>query len=215
MTYPPDWRNASASTDIDAVLQRHPFAQLVSTNNGLRNTRVPFASDFADGQLTGLRAHLSGANPQAQGLDGAQVLVIFSGPHSYVSPNWRADKSRAGTFDYVEVRVRGTARLVDDECWFRQLIDDLSAMIEPQYAEVGNYPMWQTRDAPEGYIERLYPFITCFEIAVEQVEVIAKLHQQMPAADRASIADHLQRADRDDSRAIAQLIRAGLDSPPG
>jgi len=141
------------------------------------------------------------------------VLVAFSGHATYVSPHWRIDKTRGGTYDSEEVIVRGTARtaptaptaLALDH--FRRLIDDLSALIEPQYAEAGDYPIWQTSMAAPGYIERLVEHVTQFVIEIEDFEVVSKLHQHFPKEDRQSVAAHLARCSRDASRAIAEKMR--------
>jgi transcriptional regulator len=210
VVYPPQWRIADSGPDALALIRAHPFALLVSAQDGVHATRIPFAADHRDGRLLHLRGHLNAANPQVRNLDGQDVLVVFDGPATYVSPNWRSDGSRAGTYDYEQVKVRGTVRVIDDIARFRALIDDLAAAIEPQYAEVGDYPVWQTHMAPEGYIERLYPAITLFRIDVAAVEMVSKLHQSFPEVDRRSIAEHLERSHRDDSRAIAARIRAQL-----
>lgn len=209
MTYPPQWRVEDPGA-ARALMQAHPFAHLFSARGGLRATRVPFVTDAEAGALTRLRAHLNAQNPQAVELDGAPVLVVFSGPSTYVSPHWRVAPTRGGTYDYEEVRVHGTARVTAEIGFFRRLIDDLSALIEPQYAEVGDYPVWQTSMAPEGYVERLFPHVTPFIVHVETVEMISKLHQPFPEADRRSVAEHLSRSRRDDARAIAEKIRQQL-----
>lgn len=211
MGYPPDWRVVEDLQAAAALMRAHPFAHLVTAHRGLRSTRIPLIADFEDGRPKRLRGHLNAQNPQAQELDGRQALVTFDGPASYVSPNWRSDLSRAGTYDYEQVQVRGMVKLVTDIAFFRRLIDDLAAMIEPQYAEVGDYPVWQTAMSPPGYIERLLPAITAFEVEVESVEMISKLHQAFPEADRRSICNHLARSRREDARAIAAKIRAQLD----
>ena len=208
MTYPPQWRNNGEAGDARRLIERYPFAHLFSSQKGLHATRTPFVADFDGSVLTGLRGHLNRLNPQVVALDGAEVLIVFSGPSAYVSPHWRSEKTRAGTYDYEEVRVRGTARLVGDMTFFTTLIDDLSALIEPQHAEVGSYPVWRTATAPEGYIERLFPHITAFTITVDSVEMISKLHQQFPHEDRQSIVVHLRRSHREDSRLIAERIAA-------
>ena len=210
MTYPPEWRKESDPAKSIDLMRTHPFAHLFTAHGNLNATRIPFVTDTFDNQPARLRAHLNAQNPQTNGLDGAEVLVVFSGPSTYVSPHWRIDKGRGGTYDFEQVTIRGTARLVDCLDAFCTLIDDLSSLIEPQYAEVGDYPVWQTSMAPEGYIERLYPHITQFEIEVQHCELISKLHQQFPQEDRQSIADHLDRCARDDSRAIASRIRESL-----
>jgi transcriptional regulator len=207
MTYPPPWRreeNLDASLDL---MRAHPFAHLFTSHNGLQATRVPFVVDVEQGAPKQLRAHLNGQNAQCAGLDGAEALIVFSGPSTYVSPHWRVAPTRGGTYDYEEVRVHGRARVGGGIAFFRALIDDLSALIEPQYAEVGDYPVWRTSMAPDGYVERLYPQIVAFTVEVEKVEMISKLHQHFPEEDRLSIAAHLARSHRDDARAIARRIR--------
>jgi transcriptional regulator len=206
MTYPPPWRDNADPAEARALMRDYPFAQMFTAQAGLRSTRIPVIADEAGGSLR-LRAHLNGQNPQVNGLDGAPVLIVFSGPSSYVSPHWRVKPTRAGTYDYEEVRVHGVARLGGDIEFFRSLIDDLSALIEPQYADIGDYPVWRTDMAPEGYVERLFPQIAAFTVEAEKVEMIAKLHQHFPEEDRRSIADHLARSRREDARAIAERIR--------
>ena len=133
--------------------------------------------------------------------------MVFQGPSTYVSPHWRAAKTRGGTFDYEEVRVRGIARPVSDIAFFRNLLNDLSSLIEPQYAEVGDYPVWQTTMAPEGYIERLFPALLAFRIEIHEIDMISKLHQNFPIEDRIAVADHLARCHRQDSQLISDKIR--------
>ncbi len=207
MSYPPDWRRVTDPAAALALMAAHPFAHFFTSHGGQRVTRIPFVTDTEDGQPTRLRAHLNSQNPQAEGLDGSPVLVAFSGPSTYVSPHWRQDKARGGTYDYEEVIIRGTARAVEGIEFFREMIDDLSALIEPQYAEVADNPVWQTTMAAPGYIERLISHITLFVVEVEECEMISKLHQQFPKEDRRCISDHLDRCHRDDARAIGEKIR--------
>lgn len=211
MTYPPSWRSESDPQAALALARSYPFAHLFTAHGGLRSTRLPLMADVEDGGMARLRGHLNGQNPQCTGLDGASVLVVFSGPATYVSPHWRIEPTRGGTYDYEEVRVSGTARVIESKDFFCRLIDDLSALIEPQYAEVGDYPVWRTSMAPEGYIDRLFPHVTPFVVEIEAVEMISKLHQPFPPADRRSVAEHLERSSREDARLIAAKIRRTLD----
>lgn len=210
MTYPPAWRQETDHARAVQLMMSHPFAHMITSHHGLNATRVPFVTDMIGSEPTAIRGHLNRQNPQTQGLDGADVLVVFSGPSTYVSPHWRIDKGRGGTYDFEEVTIRGTARVVEGLDTFRTLIDDLSSLIEPQYAAAGDYPIWQTSMAPAGYIESLLPNIVQFEIEVTSCEMISKLHQQFPREDRQSIAEHLDRCGRDDSTAIASRIRDSL-----
>lgn len=207
MSYPPEWRRTEDESAIRELVAEFPFAHLFTAEGGLRATRIPFVADFEEGRLVRLRGHLNGSNPQAKVVGTAELLIVFSGPHSYVSPNWRTDRQRAATFDYEEVRVRGRATIEPEQDFFVALVDDLARQIEPQYAEIGDYPVWQSAMAPDGYLERLFPFIVAFSVRVEDVEMISKLHQPFPVEDRRSIAEHLSRSSRSDSRTIAERIR--------
>jgi transcriptional regulator len=211
MSYPPAWRNDPDPELTLQLMREHPFGHLFTANGSLQASRIPFITDLNDGRPNRLRAHLNAQNPQVQALDCSSVLVVFSGCSTYVSPHWRVKSERGGTYDFEEVTVRGRAQVVEGIETFRALIDDLSALIEPQYAEAGEYPVWQTSMAAPGYLDAMYPHVTQFEIEIDEIQTISKLHQQFPAADRVSIADHLERVNRDDARTIASKIRQSID----
>ncbi|MFG0326098.1 MAG: FMN-binding negative transcriptional regulator [Phycisphaerales bacterium JB037] len=210
MAYPPSWRLESDPNAALELMRAHPFAHLFTSHAGQQVTRIPFVTDSENGRPIRLRGHLNADNPQAVGLNGAAVLVSFSGPHAYVSPHWRIDKARGGTIDFEQVTVHGTAHIVQGIDAFSAMIDDLSSLLEPQHADAGDYPIWQTSMAAPGYIERLVPQVTQFVVHINRIEMISKLHQQFPPEDRRSVADHLDRCNRDDSRAIAEKIRRSL-----
>lgn len=211
MTYPPDWRISDDVCAATALMRAHPFAHFVTGHDGLHATRIPFIADLQNDAPVRLRGHLNARNPQAEKLDGQNALISFDGPATYVSPNWRTDLSRAGTFDYEQVQVRGRVIINTDILFFRRLVDDLAAMIEPHYADIGDYPIWRSDMTPPGYVERLFPAIVAFEIEIKSVRLISKLHQAFPAADRRSIAEHLARSARQDAQAIAAKIKAQLE----
>ncbi|MBL8913892.1 MAG: FMN-binding negative transcriptional regulator, partial [Archangium sp.] len=104
MDYPPlAYRVSDLALTLE-LIRTHPFAHVVTSHGALRSTRVPVLADSENGKLVRLRAHFDATNPQGQGLDGSPVLVSFSGPAAYVSPNWRAKKTYGGTYDYHEVQ---------------------------------------------------------------------------------------------------------------
>lgn len=208
MAYPPLPYRVADPAEAVRLMQANPFAHFFTAHGGLRATRLPFVVDCEAGRPQRLRAHLDGRNPQAQGLAGAAVLVAFSGPAAYVSPNWRADKTKGGTFDYEEVQITGFAQVQNDFAFFRQLIDDLSSLIEPQHPEIADYPVWQTTTSPPGHLEGQFPLIQCFTVEIQTVSTVAKLHQGFPEADWRSVAEHLSRSHRDEARAVARRILA-------
>ena len=208
MTYPPSEYRVTDPGAAIALMREHPFAHVITAHRKLCVTRLPVLADVEGGRAVRLRGHFDARNPQAAELDGAPVLVAFSGPAAYVSPNWRADKTRGGTYDYEEVQVHGRAHARRDLAFFTQLVDDLSLLLEPQHAEIGDYPTWQTAMAPQGHLERQVALVTPFLVEIDRIDAIAKLHQNFTDADRLSVAEHLSRSRRDEVRAVAAKIRA-------
>src|SRR5690349_10731309 len=96
-------------------IEAYSFGLLVSAHGGGPfATHLPFLLERDAGPHGTLVGHLARANPQWHGLDGQDVLAVFSGPHAYVSPSWYEADNVVPTWNYVAVHARGTFRLMDD-----------------------------------------------------------------------------------------------------
>ncbi len=211
MAYPPRPHQEHDPAVMLALMKARPFAHLFTSRDGKHLvTRLPFAIDVTDGKRTTLRAHMNANNPQTAHLDGADVLVAFSGPDSYVSPNWRTKADHGATWDYTAVNVFGRAVIRPEREFFNTLIIDLAAAVEPNFKGVTDKPDWSLKDAPEGYVDALFPKLVSFEIAVTRVEGVSKLHQDFPAEDAQSVATHLEKSAHPESHEVAKLIRGAI-----
>lgn len=207
MVYPPRPHQEHDPARIEGLIRDFPFAHLFTgEKEKLQVTRVPFALDVADGEACRLRAHLNGSNPQCEALDGAEALVAFSGPDSYVSPNWRTASDRGATWDYTAVHVWGRVRVRQDREFFERLIDDLAEAAEARHRGVSEKPDWSMKNVTDEYVERLRPKLCAFEIEVSRIEAISKLHQNFPEADARSVAEHLARSPYEQGRTVGALI---------
>ncbi|MEL6370126.1 MAG: FMN-binding negative transcriptional regulator [Pseudomonadota bacterium] len=216
MAYPPLPHTEKSNAKIQELVREFPFGHMFSTGpDGHHVTRLPFAMDTDGDEIVALRAHFNAQNPQRDHLDGADVLIAFSGPDSYVSPNWRVDKGRGATWDYKAVKVWGTARIRNERAFFEQLINDLAANSERKFEGLTEYPNWSIKDAPIDYVDRLFPKLTSFEVTVSRVEAISKLHQDFPAEDRQSVADHLKKSPYANSHDIGELIERDVRGKGG
>src|SRR5258707_11368708 len=107
MAYPPlPYRVADPAAAI-RIMSAHPFAHFFTAHDTLRATRLPFVVDCEEGRPVRLRGHLDGRNPQACALDGAAVLVAFSGPAAHLSPHLRGDKKKGGPHAFKGGGARG------------------------------------------------------------------------------------------------------------
>jgi transcriptional regulator len=203
MYLPPVFREDDPAV-LAEVIRRHPLATLITSGpDALIANLAPFL--FAEGGERGiLRAHIARANDQVEALrGGAETLVVFQGPESYITPSWYASKQEHGrvvpTWNYVMVQVRGTPRLIEDETWIRAQVSALTAQ-----QEGGRPEPWAVSDAPEAYIEGQLKAIVGVEIPISTIEGKWKVSQNRSVADREAVADGLQRAG---DTAMAHLVR--------
>jgi transcriptional regulator len=204
-------------TDDDAIarlIRDLAFAQLVTHGaDGFVASSLPLLLDEHDDGPWRLRGHVARTNPQAKIGDAVvPALVLFIGPHAYVSPSAYASKAETGkvvpTWNSVEVHVHGTMRLTDDSGRTLAAVTDLTDVHEATRAEP-----WQVADAPDGYVDGLARGIVSFEVMVDRVEAKAKLNQNKSEADRTGVMSDL--AERSGgASAIARLMRSGeFDRP--
>jgi len=187
----------------------HPLGLLVTQNGagGIDANSVPFFLDVADDGTPGvLRAHVARANPLWKEARGdVDALVVFQGPHGYVSPSWYPSKAEHGkvvpTWNYVMVQARGRLRAIDDKAWLRAFVTRLT-----DRHEGGRAAPWAVTDAPADFIEATLGAIVGIEIALSSLVGKWKVSQNRAAADRAGVVDGLLR-ERDD-KALAAEVRS-------
>lgn len=86
---------------IADLINHFGFGLLISPT--LEATHLPLLYEAADDGQEYLYGHIAKANGHWQQLDGQQVLVVFSGPHSYISPTWYANSPAVPTWNYAAV----------------------------------------------------------------------------------------------------------------
>jgi transcriptional regulator len=96
-------------------MQQFNFATLVTQRGGeLIASHLPFVLDRTVEPYGTLRAHLAIRNPQLADLkSGAEALVIFQGPHTYVSPTWYVKPENVPTWNYTAVHAYGIPKIAD------------------------------------------------------------------------------------------------------
>ncbi|PWE17494.1 hypothetical protein DDZ18_07425 [Marinicauda salina] len=213
MSYPPvSYRDRDRDPDAAARLMRaRPFAHLFTAGPaGLRATRLPLIHDPSPDGPGRLRGHLHGANPQCDGLNGADALAAFSGPDLYVPPAWRGETGRAPSWAYTAVHVRGRARVRDEPAFIDRLMEDLAAAGAASLGEAGDGVAWRLHQVTEEYRARLYPLITAFEIEIADIEPLAKIEGDHSDAARRTVAENFAQHGGEDGAALTALIREEL-----
>lgn len=186
----------------------HPLGLLISLGSeGILANAIPFAVHEVGG-TTVLRAHLAKGNAQWQTLEGQDVLVVFQGANSYVSPQWYPSKRDHGrvvpTWNYALVQMRGRARVIHDRTWLHELV---SGLTDGHEKSVRNGSAWKTTDAPADFMESQVKGIVGLEIEVRSLTGKFKASQNRPAADRAGVVAGLTEQGNPDQLDMAELVK--------
>ena len=196
-----------SATDVFEIISRHMFATIVMPSpDALVASHLPFVYDAGRGENGTLYAHMAAANPHSSLIGGDQeALVMFAGPHAYISPSWYADRATAPTWDYIAVHCYGvTQRHSKAEAYenIRRLID---------VVEEGNAAKWSMSELTEEEVARLLSNVVSFEIRVARLEAKFKLNQgEKPERTRAAIAE----LERQGSSVLAEYMRRYNDAGP-
>lgn len=202
MYLPPLFAETDESV-LRALIAAHPLGLLISASaTGVLADPVPFLASVEHG-VTTLRAHVAKANAQWQHIkDGAEVLVVFQGADSYVTPSWYASKAEHGkvvpTWNYAMVQARGTARVHEGSDWLGKQVRDLT-----DRHEADRPAPWIVSDAPEPFVAAQLRGIVGIEITVAQLTGKWKVSQNRPEADRRGVHAGLI---SDESEDMARLV---------
>lgn len=189
---------------LERFVAAHAFGTLVSAGPaGISVSHVPFLPESAEDGRLRLLGHVARANAHWQEFEAAgEVLVIFEGPHAYVSPGWYAQHPSVPTWNYSVVHARGTARLLPAEK-LPSLLDRLSRAYED-----GRNEPWRMQALPAEFSASMLGAIVGFEVAVEKLEGKFKLSQNRRREDIDRVAAALEAQGQEE---LASLMRAHAD----
>jgi transcriptional regulator len=215
---------AADDAAVRDLLTKHGAADLITlTADGLLATMLPFAYEPAVGPLGTLYGHVARNNDQWRRPALGESLAIVRGPDAYVSPSWYAAKAENGrvvpTWNYVTAHVYGQLVVHDDPGWVEDVVRRLTAKHEAaRLTSPGQPPAWSVDDAPRKFIEGQLRAIVGLELQITRIEAKAKLSQNRPVGDVASIVAGLAaRGDEPTATAVEdaneERVTAATQSP--
>lgn len=184
-------------------MQDYNFATFVTQHHGqMVASHLPFMLAANEGAHGTLYAHLAKTNPQAAQLDGQnEALVIFQGPHTYISPTlYEQPDVNVPTWNYAVIHAYGVPQVIDDSVQLHHMLDELV-----DYHEAGSAEPYSTAQAA-AHVERLMPGIVAFWLEITRLEGKFKLSQNRSLTDRARVREALAISERADDQAVAALM---------
>jgi transcriptional regulator len=196
-------------TVLHDLIEQYSFAPLVTNSNGqLHATHLPFYLDRTRGPYGTLLAHMARANAQWQDFATPQeALVIFQGPHAYVTPSWYESKpTNVPTWNMAVIHAYGVPRIVDDPAEVYAMLTRLVDINESRFSQP-----WSIASSDE-YVQRALAAIVGFELPITRLEGKFKLSQNRSEDDRRRVVEGLSGSDDvTDRDTAAMMVKYGFD----
>jgi len=183
---------------VIAFMKANSFA--VISSNGDQYpvaTQIPLAIEEVAGKIL-LKGHLmKNTDHHKAFVKNSKVLVLFTGPHCYISAGWYSDVQSASTWNYMTVHAKGTISFTDDEGTYKAI-----KAVTNQYEGIDSPASFQ--HIPPAYIDKLINAIVGFTIEVESIENTFKLSQNKTEQEQQNIIQQLLVTGDFNSAAIAK-----------
>ena len=150
-----------------------------------------------DGALTVL-GHMSRANPQWKSFGEQEVLLIFQGAHTYISPRWYGQVN-VPTWNYMIAHLYGKVRLVEGD----ELYSLMSRLVHKHEVQTS----YTLESLPEDFVKKEIKGIIGFAVDVTRVEASYKLSQNRNDEDHENIVRELEGRGDEQSAGVAKAMK--------
>ncbi len=183
--YTPKFNQVSDRSILIEAMRAHSFAILFGPIDSAEIAAVHRATHLPlvvkdEGPHGIIEGHFAKANAHWQSLANRETLVVFPGPHSYVSPSLYAEQLSVPTWNYIAIHATGRLELIEDEAAKGALLDGLIEANEPAFAD-------QWRSLPVGFRRTMLAGIVGFRIPITNIEGKFKISQNRPEVDRHNV----------------------------
>ena len=187
-------------TEILEFLQQNEFATLV-TYDGEKPTASHLLMEIMqEGENLFVNGHMSKANPLWKTFEkNPEVLVIFQGPHTYISPTWY-NHLNVPTWNYQAVHIYGKPRIVTDQEETYVILSRLVARNESNAA-------YRLETLPQEFVSKEIKGIVAFQLEVTRIEANYKLSQNRNNEDYHNIITRLHEREDEMSHGVADAMK--------
>lgn len=190
--YPPKHHQDYNPEHIKSVARHYPFATLISAKD-----KTPFITHvpliFHKDILIG---HIDVTNPHVSLLKkDYPTIAVFQGPQTYISPGiYTTDQ--LPTWNYIIAHATGTVREIKDPVIIKKSIVTMT-----EFLEAPDHKFTLSLEDPR--MDRLVPYIHCFEIEIQKWEGKFKLSQDKIPAD---IENAKQELIKNNQKSVANFV---------
>lgn len=198
--YIPEFNRVEDPATALAFMRANPFAILVSNSDQSPfATHLPVVISENDGKVI-LRAHVAKANPHWKMLERQESLVIFHGPHAYISPSLYEIRESVPTWNYATVHAYGRGMVLPSDTDKHQVLTELISQFDASYLE-----QWNSFD--DQYRDRMLNHIVAFEIPVTRIEAKFKLSQNRTKIEQENVIQALGASSDSAVSGVSEMMR--------
>jgi len=199
--YIPKYYKITDLEEIKEFIKDNSFATIVSIRKGKPiAAHVPLLLNKIKDEYY-LTGHCAYGNPLWRTFEDIdEILVIFNGPHAYISSSWY-EKENVPTWNYQSVHVYGKASLMEGN----ELEQDLTNLLG-KYEKFRENPVLWDKLSPE-MLQQEIKGIKGFRIKIEDVQAAYKLSQNRNANDYANIISELYKEEDPNASAVAEAMK--------
>jgi transcriptional regulator len=203
MYIPPHFKETD-NQKIISFMKENSFGIIISSRENFPEaTHLPFVILEKDNSVI-LLTHYAKANPQWKKLDQEnEVLIIFNGPNSYISPSLYSSELNVPTWNYTAVHAYGNISLFSDYEKLITMLKEMFSFYEPAFID-------QWEKLPEDYKNNLLNGITGIEIKINRLEGKFKLSQNKSILEQENIIRKLESDQNPAAKGIAEYMKKNL-----
>lgn len=192
------------------LIEAFPFATVVANGpSGLVADHLPVFHRPVPNGWGQLMGHVAKNNPLWRCAPEQELLLIFQGPSTYISPQWYASKPIDGkvvpTWNYAVVHVYATLKALHAPDEILKIVTQLTQQHEAAQAQP-----WQVSDAPADFTQKLLAGIVGVEFSIQRIQGKWKASQNQSASNQGSVVEGLLQQGTAPALQMAELVKKSL-----
>ena len=198
--YSPAYNRVDDRAELLAFMRANSFPILVTGTGGVLHASHLPVTVHEEGPQIVIDMHMAKNNPQWQEFLDDEAMVVFAGPHAYISPRWYEEQERVPTWNYTAVHAYGVPKIISEKKAKFESQRRLIASLDPQWL-----PKFDA--LRQEYVGRMLDGIVNFSIPAARIETRWKLSQNRGRREMELIAAALEKSGDSNERALAALTR--------
>ncbi|HEX2684463.1 MAG TPA: FMN-binding negative transcriptional regulator [Ferruginibacter sp.] len=190
---------------VISFMKEHAFALITGTGGKYPvATQIPLTIKIKDDKIF-LEGHMMRKTDHHLAFEkNNNVLVLFTGPHCYVSASWYTERGIGSTWNYMTVHAKGKMSFMDE-----QGTRDAVKMVSDKYEGTASADSFD--NLPKEYIDHMVKAIVGFSIEIEELDNVFKLSQNRDESSQRNIIEELIKRGDENSRMIAREMIKRID----